>query len=361
LQRIRFPEALGMMGAVLKASKRSILGVARQAGVFSGLRDSAWRERKLLILCYHGISAEDEHLWDPELYMPPSLFRKRLETIRRNGYKVLLLGEALDRLQTGSLDGPSVVLTFDDGAHDFYTQAFPLLREFNAPATVYLTTYYCQYNRPVFNTACSYLLWKARGRTLEAKKLTGQDRILKLATPQDLLAARGYLQDHVAEHGYSAAEKDELLATLSSLSGFDYHRMLATRLLHLMNPREVTEVAHAGIDVQLHTHRHRVPSDKALFTREIEENRAFIEALTGRPAVDFCYPSGVHRQEFLPWLEELEVRSAVTCNPGFAGSTSLLQCLPRIVDTCRISPLEFEGWLSGAASFLPRRKLYSEY
>jgi peptidoglycan/xylan/chitin deacetylase (PgdA/CDA1 family) len=350
-----------MMRAVVKTAKRSILGVAREAGVFSGLRASAWRERKLLILCYHGISAEDEHLWDPELYMPPSLFRERLETIRRNGYKVLQLGEALERLRTGRLDAPSVVLTFDDGAHDFYTQAFPILREFDAPATVYLTTYYCRYNRPVFDTTCSYLLWKARGRTIEAKKLTGQDRVLKLETPRDLLAARSYLQDHVAARSFSAAQKDELLATLSAQIGFDYEHILATRSLHLMNPSEVAEAARAGIDIQLHTHRHRTPLDKALFTREIEENRSFIEGLTGRPAVDFCYPSGVHRQEYLPWLAELNVRSAVTCNPGFALPAGQPLLLPRLVDTCRISRLEFEGWLSGAASFLPHRKLYSEY
>jgi hypothetical protein len=29
--------------------------------------------------------------------------------------------------------------------------------------------------------------------------------------------------------------------------------------------------------------------------------------------------------------------------------------LPRVLDTCQTSPVEFEGWLTGIASTLPRR------
>ena len=50
----------------------------------------------------------------------------------------------------------------------------------------------------------------------------------------------------------------------------------------LMNPQEISEIAKDGVDVQLHTHRHRTPDDEALFQREIEDNRRGIESLTGR-------------------------------------------------------------------------------
>ena len=77
----------------------------------------------------------------------------------------------------------------------------------------------------------------------------------------------------------------------------------AKRILQLMNAQELAEVATNGIDVQLHTHRHRTPEEETLFRQEITENRERIRALTGREATHFCYPSGVYRKEFAGWLE----------------------------------------------------------
>ena len=46
--------------------------------------------------------------------------------------------------------------------------------------------------------------------------------------------------------------------------GIDYAELAAKRILQLMNAREVAEVATNGVDVQLHTHRHRTPEDGKL-------------------------------------------------------------------------------------------------
>jgi hypothetical protein len=73
----------------------------------------------------------------------------------------------VERLYAGTLPKRAVTITFDDGMRDFHQLAYPLLHEFGYPVTVYLTTYYSEFNRPVFDVMCSYLLWKARGRRLE--------------------------------------------------------------------------------------------------------------------------------------------------------------------------------------------------
>jgi peptidoglycan/xylan/chitin deacetylase (PgdA/CDA1 family) len=137
----------------------------------------------------------------------------------------------------------------------------------------------------------------------------------------------------------------------------DYERLLSRRLLHLLKPEEVTELALAGVDVQLHTHRHRVPLDHDLFVREIEDNRDRIRAMTGNLAAHFCYPSGVYEAAFLPWLEELKVVSATTCETGFATRDSHPLLLPRLLDTSSLSTVEFEGWLAGVSAVLPRRRI----
>ena len=40
-----------------------------------------------------------------------------------------------------------------------------MLQQFGFPATVYLTTYYSDYGKPIFGLLCSYVLWRARART----------------------------------------------------------------------------------------------------------------------------------------------------------------------------------------------------
>src|SRR2546430_11607714 len=81
-----------------KQIRRSALHLLRNTGVFRLLRESEWRRQRLLILCYHGISLEDEHQWRPGLYMEPKTLEQRLRILRTGDYNVLPLGEALQRL-----------------------------------------------------------------------------------------------------------------------------------------------------------------------------------------------------------------------------------------------------------------------
>src|ERR1700757_587658 len=136
---------------MLRKIKLATLRLLRSAGVFQVVADSHWRRNRLLILCYHGTSLEDEHQWRPALYMDPKLLEQRFETLKRERCSILPLGEGLQRLQSGTLPPRSVAITFDDGTHDFYRQAYPLLKRYQFPATVYQTTYYMDYQRPVFN------------------------------------------------------------------------------------------------------------------------------------------------------------------------------------------------------------------
>src|SRR5947209_20249744 len=131
---------------MLKKLKQTTLSSLKTTGAFALVQRSKWRRDRLLILAYHGVSLRDEHLWNPGLYMSKEVFRSRLRLIEKSGCNVLPLSEALQRLYAGELPDKSVAITFDDGTYDFYCQAYPLLREFNYPATLYLTTFYSHFN-----------------------------------------------------------------------------------------------------------------------------------------------------------------------------------------------------------------------
>jgi len=322
-------------------------------GVFHRMAESRWRSEKLLILCYHGISIEDEHECHAPYSLSDSVFETRLELLRSGGYAVLPLQEALSKLQSRTLPSKSVAITFDDGMYNFYARAFPILQKYRYPVTLYLTTYYCYHNLPVFPLICRYMFWKKRGAVVKSNPSLGFSDPLDLTTPAGRHLASCGVISYAEANNLNAKQMNELARRLAEHLELDFDRLVSKRLFHLMNPEEVKEVSQKGVDIQLHTHRHRTPMDRFLFQREISENRSRIAELTGNQARHFCYPSGVHKTQFLPWLSEQGVSSATTCDPGFADAKMNPLLLPRFLDSSNVSPIEFESWLTGVGAFLP--------
>jgi peptidoglycan/xylan/chitin deacetylase (PgdA/CDA1 family) len=345
-----------MAGRRMRAAlKRSAFAITRDAGLLARVGDSAWRRRRLLILCYHGVSVSDEHEWNPLLYMTASSFARRLRLIERHGCHVLPLDEALRRLYDGALPDRAVVLTFDDGFHDFLVRAWPILKEHGFPATVYLTTLRCEHNAPVARVMIPYALWKARHAVFDGRDVPGLGERCSLESTESRTRVLARLARGL--EAMPLAQKDEMVRRIAFRAGLDYDAMCAGRVLTLLNPSEVAALSAEGVDFELHTHRHRTPSDPDAFANEIRTNRDRILRMTGREPAHFCYPSGVCRACYLPRLREHGVVSAVTCARGFAHGTSDALQLPRVLDSERVSEAEFEAWLIGPAAWLPRRSV----
>ena len=339
-----------------KQIRRAALHLLRNTGIFRLLRESEWRRQRLLILCYHGISLEDEHQWRPGLYMEPRTLEQRLRILRTGDYNVLPLGEALQRLYAKELPRRSVSITFDDGTYDFYKQAYPIVKRYGLPVTVYQTTYYSDRRLPVFNLICSYLLWKRRGVVFSNGRELGLNSTMDLRTEDSRQAIVTALINLSATQNLSGLEKNEVACRLAGLLDIDYARLLQKRILQVMGAPEIAELSRDGVDFQLHTHRHRMPKDKSLFQKEIEDNRACLRGVSQKEAVHFCYPSGFYCQQFLPWLKAEGVISATTCDTGLATYRSDALLLPRFIDTTGGSGLDLESWLTGVGDLLAVRR-----
>ena len=342
---------------MLRNAKLATLGVLRRTGVFDLVANSEWRRNRLLILCYHGTSLEDEHEWRPALYMAPQVLEQRLQALRSMRCSVLPLEEALQRLHSRDLPPRSVAVTFDDGAYDFYRQALPLLKKYELPVTVYQTTYYSDHAFPIFNLICSYMLWKRRTEQLPPIPEIGLTGTMDLRTQMGRHRVVRGLIGHSERESLTGAQKNEIAARLASALLIDYAALNEKRILQLMNPNEISDIAKNGVDVQLHTHRHRTPEDEALFRREIVDNRQRIQSITGKVARHFCYPSGVYRKDFLSWLEKENVQSATTCDVGLARSEDNPLLLSRFVDTAGRTQMEFESWLAGVGDMIAFRRI----
>lgn len=312
--------------------RNGILSAGRHWGWNRALGTSSWRRKRLLILCYHGLALDEEHRWDPELFLSLNSFAWQMKMLRERGCHVLPLGEAIRRLRDGDLPERAVTITFDDGVEDFHRLARPVLATHDFPATVYLTTWYAGQPRPAFGVFLKYLMWKAGRSAAEYPALR-----------------------QAAALCANLEERDAWLAARARDWGVDLARLLELRVLHVMGRASVSELARTGaVDFELHTHRHRTPGDETLFRREIADNRRVIEDWTGRAPRHFCYPSGAWKKSFLPWLRAEGVLSATTCENALAAPGDEPLLLPRFVVTGATTPERFADWIDGAASLTSR-------
>jgi hypothetical protein len=311
----------------------------------------------LLILCYHGFALDDEHRWDPALYVTRDHLESRLKFLAAERYVVLPLGEGLARLSAGTLPPRAVAITVDDGTYDFYAVAYPVLKRLGVPVTLFVSTYYVLDRRPVFDGACQYLLWKAWVSRKADLKDPFDDGTPSLRTAADCTLACARVRETARRERWSADEKHEWLGRFARGLSLDWEDFLRRRLIALMHPEEIGALDPSIVDVQLHTHRHRVPEQRDLFLREIAENRLALSecGLDPRRLTQFCYPSGIHLPAFLSWLTDAGVTAAVTTDPGLATRQHHPLLLPRVVDATTTSEVEFEGWAAGQRQFLRRR------
>ena len=336
-----------MNQAMLKRSATTaLLSAMKSVGAFSRSGRSEERRSKLLILCYHGLSIDDEHEWLPKLFMTPRGFRDRLQTLREMNANVLPLGEAITRLHAGTLPPSSVVITFDDGFYDFLKFGVPLLREFNVPSTLYLATHYCDYRLPVVSLVLDYILWKSKKEFVSFPE-QGLPGPMPNRTYQERQVTVWKIVEWAEKKGFRTVEKDEVARKVAHGLGVNYDSLLDRRMLQIMSPDEAKTAFEAGVDLQLHTHRHRTPRDKDLFQREIRENSERIQQVSGKAPVHFCYPSGDYCADFLPWLSELGVTSATTCERGLATTQSQDLLLPRFLDDSSVDLIRFQSFVAG--------------
>ncbi len=329
-----------------------ILWLAKHTGLFALSRRLT--RRGLRILCYHGIWLGPAH-YGNFLFMSAEKFRQRVRFLAKSSYPVISLDEAVAGLEAGTLPDCATVITIDDGWYGTYKHMVPALAEADLPATIYATTYYTDAQRPVFNLAVPYMFSVATKVVVDLSSLGPPfPAAVDLNNPD----AREQAARAVIEYGevdLDGAGRHELCQRLGALIGVDYATLDRDRYFHLMTMEELRDANTSGVDIQLHTHRHRFPSDDLeRAAREIEENRSRLSEITPEQRHHFCYPSGIYTPSVWPKLAELGIASATTMEQGIAYPETDKFALARLSDGESVHPLAFEAELAGFNELIRR-------
>src|SRR5216683_3130136 len=98
-------------------------------------------KKKVPILMYHSISEHAAPKFKP-FAVSPTLFAEHMAYLHQHAYTPITVTQLINTRSKGSsvLPEQPVVLTFDDGFADFFTEALPVLQRYGFTATLYVST-----------------------------------------------------------------------------------------------------------------------------------------------------------------------------------------------------------------------------
>jgi peptidoglycan/xylan/chitin deacetylase (PgdA/CDA1 family) len=312
--------------------------------------------KHLRILCYHGFSIGDEYQVAPGMFMRAATFERRLATLHKRRFPVIPLDEAVLRFTKHEINDAAVVITFDDGWASNLSIAVPILEKYQYPACLYVTTEHLSAGTEVFNVALSYMV-----RTAGRPSVT-----LAGIHPQmdGEYTVQGRTDDAIvdmilaAERAFPLAERQHLLRPIAAALGMRLDEVLRDGRFRLMTGSELREIYQRNVDVQLHTHRHRLPDNFESVFEEISLNRAAVSGATGAEPRHFCYPSGEYTQRHPGWLSVLGIVSGTTCEPGLNDASTPVMLLRRFLDSDAYSDISFEAELCGVREIARRARRF---
>jgi peptidoglycan/xylan/chitin deacetylase (PgdA/CDA1 family) len=320
------------------------LHLIRAAGGFSLARYLT--RRRLRILCYHGFSVGDEFKVLPMMFMRAETFDRRMRILKRRRLPVIPLDTAVRRLQSDAIVDADTVITLDDGWASNLTIGVPILEKHGYPACIYLTTEHLGAGTEAFNVALYYIIRKSSRTTLTLSDIHPDiDGVYDIGIDPDAVVARLI---GAAEKAFPLVKRQELLRPIAAALDVDLGEVFRNGRFAFLSASEIRELARRGIDIELHTHTHRLPHDQfeAMCT-EISRNRSALQALTGSETRHFCYPSGLYDARHPEWLQRLGIASATTCDPGLNTSRTSPMLLRRYLDSEVTSEIVFEAEICG--------------
>lgn len=196
-----------------------------------GLTDTV----KVPILMYHYISdpPEDADIYREDLSVSPVAFREQLQYLADNGYTSIDLYDlALAVTRRKALPPRPVILTFDDGYRDNYTNAFPLLQEFGFTGTFFIITAFVDNQNPAYMSWPMISEMAAAGMRMESHSKSHPDLseaerdelIWQILGSQETLAAHiGYTPRFFCYPGGRYSEK-----TIEMLQELDFWGAVTT-------------------------------------------------------------------------------------------------------------------------------------
>jgi peptidoglycan/xylan/chitin deacetylase (PgdA/CDA1 family) len=245
--------------------------------------------------------------------------------------------DAVDMLQGRRPILPySIVLTFDDGYRNNLTHAWPILRQYKAPATFFVPTGFLDNPRPFWWDRLDYALQQAQtnGRDMTIGSVTvrldysSRDTLresykrLRRAAKEQRMSDLEFLRQ--VESIYTQLEKEsgKKLSDIQKNDGWS--AILSWKHVETFGDEDVAFGSHTVDHIRLGL------VDLDVVYDQLEKSKRDIETHTGKPCLSLCYPSGSFTERTVDLAEKCGYLCGVTTMEGLNHIGDNVMTLRRI-------------------------------
>ena len=252
-------------------------------------------KRCLFILLYHKIGPQAPPLLGETVL--PEDFERQIRYLKKR-YEIIDLKNLRSSISNTNSSKDLVVLTSDDGYRDNFLYAFPVVKKYDVPLTIFLTT-------DVIGT--TRLLWPDKLAWILYKSADNFDRqaLYRTDLPPEMIpnVEKFFLKDasgqakilqFISAHlkSYSNEERGDILGRLAKFCKVKQWPVENFRAM--LSWEEVKNMSRDGISFGSHTKSHptlgKIPLD--LVRQEVVDSKKLIEEKIQKPVTTFAYPYG---------------------------------------------------------------------
>lgn len=265
---------------------------------------------KFGILCYHRVGTEGVPFHSR---LEPEVFEAQMRYLKKR-YRIVPLGQLCQELAEAVSVPPTIAITFDDGYRDLYAHAFPVLRKYEIPATIYLIGHCLETGEAPWYDKIFASMVTAQGSSLELQLDTA--RQFSFFSEQNRFAAAWEIVCYLRSITDTARQQ--------WCADFERRMRLPMGLLEgrMLDWNQIRTMHRNGISFGAHTMSH--PSvgrlEPAAFPYEFSHCKKLLESGLDASVDDFAYPFGKPtdgNEAAQDFIGRVKYRSAVTTMEGF--------------------------------------------
>jgi peptidoglycan/xylan/chitin deacetylase (PgdA/CDA1 family) len=246
----------------------------------------------LLVLAYHRIGTDAEHLFDDELISATAQdFRAQLAWLREH-FTVIGLEELLHVVAKGFvIRRPTALVTFDDGYRDNHDVALPILHALGVPAVFFIATGYIGVSRLTWWDRTAYIVKTTQCERLELDYPVPQSYDLsctsRVRAIELILRAYREAPEIDDQRFFGELENRASVHVDSEVDGRDL----------FMSWDQIRALRDGGMGIGAHTHNHPILArlSEAEQNSELMMSRDRLRSELGTSVEALAYPVGDRR------------------------------------------------------------------